>query len=344
MPADFTVIVPVYNTEPYLRQCFDSILGQTCGSLELIIVDDGSSDGSAAICDEYAARDDRVTVVHQPNSGVVTARRRALELARADYVCFVDSDDYVADTWLETMKGHADANGRPDMLLFGYIDDDNGRLLPPEPLPAEAGYYDKKRLTEEVYPYMIYDRRKKPFLTQLIPGYQCTKIYARGLLQAYYIRDPSITIFEDACFVYELLYHADSLYVCPEHPYFYRWRDGSVLGSYKPDYFRSIRRCYDYMHAHLGGVSEAIDLQISGFIAEKTMKAIAHEFVHRRPFGTALRHIRGELTETGLPGVLRLSGLPLYAGLYIALLKCRCYWLSAVIAAVWRGLVRLIYR
>ena len=98
-----SVIVPVYNVERYLRRCVDSILHQTYQDLEILLVDDGSTDASGAICDEYAAQEERVTAVHQKNGGLSAARNAGLERAQGTYLCFVDSDDFLNSRMLETL-------------------------------------------------------------------------------------------------------------------------------------------------------------------------------------------------------------------------------------------------
>ena len=90
-----SVIIPVYKVEPYLRQCVDSILSQTYTNLEVILVDDGSSDHCPAICDSYATQDSRVRVIHKTNGGLSDARNAALEVCTGDYIAFVDSDDWI---------------------------------------------------------------------------------------------------------------------------------------------------------------------------------------------------------------------------------------------------------
>ena len=113
MTPFFSVIVPVYNGARWLGQCVDSILAQTYTDFELILVDDGSTDGSGDICGRYAAKDGRVQAMRQPNAGPTPARRNALALARGEYVCFADADDWVVPNWLETIKGCIDENSRP---------------------------------------------------------------------------------------------------------------------------------------------------------------------------------------------------------------------------------------
>lgn len=111
MHPKISVIVPVYNAEPYLRRCVDSILSQTFSDFELLLVDDGSKDQSGVICDEFADRDKRITVIHKPNTGVSDTRNRALDLASGEFVIFMDADDYwMTETVLAQLYGVARDN------------------------------------------------------------------------------------------------------------------------------------------------------------------------------------------------------------------------------------------
>ena len=103
-----SVVLAIYNVAPYLRQCLNSIVNQTYRNLEIICVDDGSTDESGAICDEYAARDDRMVVIHQKNQGVSSARNRALSQITGQYVYFTDSDDWLELDMLETLHAMMD--------------------------------------------------------------------------------------------------------------------------------------------------------------------------------------------------------------------------------------------
>lgn len=115
-----SVIVPVYNVEPFLRQCLDSIIGQTYPNLEIILVDDGSTDNSGRICDEYGLADDRIKVVHKANGGLSSARNSGLSIANGDYIAFVDSDDWLDLNAFDLCNVHIVKQEYPDILMYGY--------------------------------------------------------------------------------------------------------------------------------------------------------------------------------------------------------------------------------
>jgi len=119
-----SVIVPVYNTEKFLHTCLDSILAQTYKNLEIILVNDGSSDMCPMICDEYADKDSRVTVIHKKNGGLSSARNAGLDSCSGEYITFVDSDDIISECWIEKLQ---DAIHGKDFIIAGitYVENDN---------------------------------------------------------------------------------------------------------------------------------------------------------------------------------------------------------------------------
>ena len=115
-----SIIIPVYNTEAYLPACMDSILSQSFTDFEVLLVDDGSKDGSGVICDGYAAKDSRVRVLHKENGGVSLARNLALEQARGEWICFIDSDDRLVSNGLKVLAGGI--SDQVDLVMAAFIE------------------------------------------------------------------------------------------------------------------------------------------------------------------------------------------------------------------------------
>ena len=117
----FSVIVPIYKIEKYLSRCIDSVLAQTFGDYELILVDDGSPDNSPKLCDKWAEKDKRVKVIHKPNGGVSSARNEGLKVAKGEYICFCDSDDEVLPNYCEDLLKALKENVEYDKILKKYL-------------------------------------------------------------------------------------------------------------------------------------------------------------------------------------------------------------------------------
>ena len=144
MSPKICVIVPIYNVEPYLRSCLDSLLAQTCSDAEFILVDDGATDSCGAICEEYAARDGRFRVIHKENGGLVSARKAGLQEARGEYVTYVDGDDSVEPELLAQCMEAIVRYGGVDVLLHGYIKDSETQQVMQSPM--ESGCYEGEKL------------------------------------------------------------------------------------------------------------------------------------------------------------------------------------------------------
>jgi glycosyltransferase involved in cell wall biosynthesis len=123
-----SVIIPVYNTEKYIRQCVDSVINQTYKNLEIILVDDGSTDNSTQICDCYAARDERVSVIHKENGGVASARNAGIKRINGDYFTFVDSDDYLLSAFTEKLLSVL-LNSGSDIACCNFVYDKNSKTI-----------------------------------------------------------------------------------------------------------------------------------------------------------------------------------------------------------------------
>ena len=214
----FSVIIPVYNVEPYLRQCLDSVLAQDYADWEAICVDDGSTDRSGSILDEYAVRDSRLRVLTQLNRGLSAARNAGMDAAKGDYVLFLDSDDWLESHSLSTLADHLD--GQPDMLCFNgqRFDESTGTLLQPDSMtatdyPSGMYYYNANALLPRNFPFVCVVLR----------------CYRRQLLTDNNLRFREGILHEDNHFTPRACLAASAVRVIPDVLYNYRVRPGSIM-------------------------------------------------------------------------------------------------------------------
>lgn len=237
-----SVIVPVYNTEKYLRECIESIIRQTYEMLEIILVDDGSTDTSSNICDEYANKDGRIIVIHQENRGLVAARKTGVSRATGKYVTFVDSDDWIAkDAYdkLMTSVGEHDI----DIVSFGYTMVASKWKKEIYNLFNDAIY--EGELLKILYSKAMYDNDAE---ASGITRSLCTKLIRRELVQEKLEQmDEKITLGEDAAVVYDSCLSAKSIMIKNIAPYYYRIHSESMCKKEDIDVFSRIYLFQAYM-------------------------------------------------------------------------------------------------
>jgi len=154
METCFSILIPVYNVEQYLHECFESIYNQTFNDFEVIIVDDGSTDNSGSVCDEYSKRDNRFKVIHNDNHGLIYSRRCALAHAIGEYIIFLDSDDYIDTNALSVIKKTFDQNNC-DCVIYGLRQILNGSVIYTNTEEQDVTINDKQALFEK---YFLTDR------------------------------------------------------------------------------------------------------------------------------------------------------------------------------------------
>lgn len=150
MPV-ISVIVPVYNVEKYLPKCLESIINQSYKSLEIILVDDGSTDNSGVICDEYAAKDKRIKVIHKTNGGLSDARNAGLDICTGDYIGFVDSDDWIAEDMYETLYSFAVKEDLDVAMCAAYEVYEDGTCIIPTKKFLPLVTTDKNKIINEIF-------------------------------------------------------------------------------------------------------------------------------------------------------------------------------------------------
>ena len=234
MTPYFSIIIPVFNTEPYLRECLNSVCAQTFTDWEAICVDDGSTDGSGKILDEYAVKDSRFRVIHQSNAGVSAARNKGLDNAKGEWIWFVDSDDSIKSIALETF---AAITSKADITFFSmelkYQDGFN------------CAYFLKPVPTIELTDSSSADvlALMKNSLGVDTFGWTWDKIFRREIIVKNLIRfDENISFFEDEIFTLEVLRRAKSFSCLNEVFYQFRILASSLTRSRKWDYLPIGRR------------------------------------------------------------------------------------------------------
>lgn len=208
-----SVIVPVYKVENYIRRCIESIIDQTYGNLEVILVDDGSPDGCGAICDEYAGRDVRIKVLHQENRGLSGARNAALDIARGDFILCVDSDDHIHERMVEKLLAAA-GEYEADIVICSHFAETSKQLS------------IRDRIIDDVLVMDRMDAIGRLVDDEEIKSYAWGKLYKRELFDG--VRYPVGRNYEDMATTYYLFDKASKIVRLPEYLYYYTVRDDSI--------------------------------------------------------------------------------------------------------------------
>ena len=273
-----SVIVPVYNTEKYLRECINSILAQTFTDFELILVNDGSTDGSGAICDEYADKDPRIRVIHQQNGGITVARKSGVRAARGEYVTFVDSDDWIDQEMYATMLD-CRQEAAPDVVICGMIMETSKGILPRIEI-IKAGFYDKNRMQRDVYPIMLFDFAHG---TPAINPSLCNKLFKKQLLSNIIEQvNDTITYGEDALCTYSGLLDADGLYITDRYMYHYRNHPESACNTYSCSLLEKFSLLISQLHSQFQQRDEVMIDQLYGYAARHSLECIRCNLLYRK--------------------------------------------------------------
>ena len=226
----FSVIVPIYRVEKYLKRCIDSVLAQSFSDYELILVDDGSPDGCPAICDAYAKEDERIRVIHKENGGLVSARKAGILVAQGEYIFHLDSDDAITEHALQkayeiVMDTHA------DIVSFSYQIYKNGEISEPIHDYVPEGLYDKKKMETELYPKLLSDENME-HLFYFVWG----KAYRRSLIMPHQLLvSDRISLGEDLSCAVPCYLQAETVYMSREPAYLYTIRDDSISTTFRTE-------------------------------------------------------------------------------------------------------------
>lgn len=305
-----SIIVPVYRTEQYLHQCVDSLLAQTYTCIEIILVDDGSPDGSGMICEEYAAKDPRVKVIHQENSGPSAARNTGLAHATGEYAMFVDSDDWISPDNCEKAVTVA-LERNVDVVIWSYR-----REFPDRSLDRHI-FAEEQAFTGEAYRRLFLKVLGDTVTPETLDSLSsaCNKLYKlEGIAESVRFMDIKIIGNEDLLYNVQVFLRAQNAYYLREAFYHYR-KDNqhSLTKTYKKELLpkrkvlfgelsRAVSHCGDpdYERAlkkriALDILGQSLNVVRSGEPA-KTKRRLIREVLHDEVYGSAL----AELSTAGM--------------------------------------------
>lgn len=225
-----SVIIPVYNTEKYLRECLDSVLAQTFTDFEVLVINDGSTDSSGKICDEYAEKDSRIKVFHKENGGVSSARNLGLDHAKGEWICFVDSDDEVLE---DALQNYVDSikSTDADIIISNYI------------VKYEKGIENSVKLGLNTSDLQNNDLIKD-IIDGKIHGSLCNKIVKADILKKFRF-DPEIIYMEDKLLLIKLLLQEPRVFFMDKNTYVYIQRQNSATNQLSGKMIKSIKKVTD---------------------------------------------------------------------------------------------------
>lgn len=248
-----SIVIPVYNMEKYLERCMESVLAQTLGDIEIILVDDGGSDASVTMCDDYAQNDKRVKVLHKKNGGLTSAWKAGSELATGEYIGYVDSDDYIARDmyerlYEEAVKEHADIACCG--LLHVYEEKDHEEWT--EQMEFSTNVFTPDELVDEMFPVLINDGK---FFGRHLQPNRVTKIVRSELVKKNLsLCDDKVSIGEDYQFSLCMFLDAKKVVIVKDFfPYVYYMNTSSMTMKYDENYMSKIAT----MKENLSRISDA---------------------------------------------------------------------------------------
>lgn len=224
----FSIVVPIYKVEEYLKKCVDSILEQTYKEFELILVDDGSPDNCPKICDEYAQKDSRIKVIHKKNGGLVSARKAGLSVIEGEYVLCIDGDDWVDKNYLLIFE-KAIKKYNPDIICCGSLLAFENKNIKWS-ISEKDEYYDRKKIEKEIFPILIENKTGKYFTPTL-----WAKVFRKDIYKSQQEKiDSKVNIGEDHICTKPTIYNSNSMVILKECLYYYRQNPTSMTKKPKP--------------------------------------------------------------------------------------------------------------
>ena len=324
MPG-FSIIVPIYKVESYLHQCIDSVLAQTYPNFELILVDDGSPDNCAKICDEYAKKDARIKVLHKVNSGVTNTRKIGAAQATGEYVCWVDGDDYISADFLKTIHDVI-MEYKPDMVACGFkkVRDDGTVLeVATNKLPGDQLYSTEE---SSFYEQLIFASNAGYLNYGILQPSIWSKVAKREIIVPAMLAVPDeVAMGEDVAATNQAMCNCKTVYVSNATEYYYRFNETSMTNTFKYDMLHRRQVLFDFLNTHMEKIPQA---NKDAYACMQIITHIAGAARNIDSYGEFLRYIKEEMTPElhKIVDRCRMPKLPLKQKISYWLLKHYWYW------------------
>ena len=238
-----SIVIPIYNSEQYLKKCVESVLNQTYKNLEVILVDDGSTDDSGKICDYYAAKDERVVIIHQRNQGNNVARKNGVKIANGDYVGFVDSDDWIEPDMYQCMVDNIKKNNADIVSVGFYFEYSNKTEICNDEI--DSNLYKIGKDTNKFIESVLLGNTKSRLYS--IRWNLCTKLFKRNVISVSQEKVNGVFYGEDMAVTFESYYLADSISVVNKPYYHYRQCNHSITHKKDVMLLSKLNEMYAYM-------------------------------------------------------------------------------------------------
>ncbi len=247
--SKISIVAPVYNVENYIERCIESLLRQTYGNLEIILVDDGSTDRSGDICDSYARRDSRIKVIHKKNGGIVSARKAGARFATGDYVCSVDGDDWAEPDRIRHFAEQGAVTGADMIYMEGhYKDYAQGSVLIEKCITE--GLYQGKQIEEQVFPMLV--DTNTCFRLRVRAMQWCWGIKRELFRKIWGKIDDGISMGEDYAHILLCLLEAQSVFLMREHGYHYVIRENSATHTLDRSSLEGVKQWFRLVTEQMG--------------------------------------------------------------------------------------------
>lgn len=235
-----SVIIPIYNAINFIKKCVDSLLRQEIGPIEILLIDDGSTDGSGELCDNYAKEYENIRVIHKKNGGVVSARLAGIQRAKGEYIGFVDADDWVEPNMYGVMYHHAKEYDA-DIVICGVFDGDfSWKSVRASQINSnvKSGYYDMFALKKEIFPFLLHEKGHSEKFG--ITPFLWDKLFKQEiLLENIKYFNSSVHWSEDQLLTYSALLSSRRVYIEPGYFYHYIENPDSATNKYRIDFLKS---------------------------------------------------------------------------------------------------------